>query len=498
MFSFMKLFKSHKPINVFLVGAEGGEKSKYGSHLADKGEKGDYHFSSIGVEFRNATYGDKKFQIWDTVGQEKFKLLTPNTQKKMDVFLLCPTKEEQLEQSLKMVDNEEKPSSKTCMVVIDSSSINDIELENKIYEEACLRGLPIIESPLNKARDQILQLIFSNLNLTPEQREAQRKEIIDSTWKKMILKVGCDPKLLDAVIKTNAVKDYHHLYEVYYQIKHVVGAEIKDSWALMCLSGERSALEYAKKHMGLSRYSLSELVTFDEWRNRDAIFFAAFSGNLDAVKYVIDELGVSVKGGLLSDMFALIGASNGMHALEGAALSGNAKMLEYLLNVLKIQEHREQDTHRNNLMHYAAWSGNIDAISYIRENILPPINPEYFGAHGKNVFHCAVQSRNLKAIQYVASFISNPKALDANGNNAIHIAASLGDLKTVKLLHEELKIDPNEKSKSGGNALYIALLNRHRNIMEYFIDELKMSASSGCITSEVETKEEDKSRRLSP
>jgi ankyrin repeat protein len=129
-----------------------------------------------------------------------------------------------------------------------------------------------------------------------------------------------------------------------------------------------------------------------------------------------------------------------------------------------------------NALHYAAWSGHIAGIKYVRTQL--GIHVESTNESGLNVLNYAGSSGNIEAIE----FVINELNIDINhktnaGTNFLHSIAISGNLETIKYFTSDKRFQYliSNKDNYQANLLHYAAGNDRDNInvLEYLIKDLK-------------------------
>ncbi|XP_076378037.1 uncharacterized protein LOC117229504 [Megalopta genalis] len=222
------------------------------------------------------------------------------------------------------------------------------------------------------------------------------------------------------------------------------------------------------------------------------LHMAAGSGKLEIVKFLVDEKKVNFRakdwrgitilhtatkrGNLNMVKFLVLKGANvdaktksGMTVLHMAAESGNLKMIKFLVNEKKA-DFNAKDSGDRTVLHMAAKRGNLKIVKFL---VIKGANIVAETKTGMTILHMAAESGNLKMIK----FLVNEKKADFNAKDSgdrtvLHMAAKRGNLKMVKFL--VLKgANVDAKTKSGMTVLHMAAKSGNLNMIKFLVDEKK-------------------------
>ncbi|KAK8836022.1 hypothetical protein M9Y10_040222 [Tritrichomonas musculus] len=171
------------------------------------------------------------------------------------------------------------------------------------------------------------------------------------------------------------------------------------------------------------------------------IDYACSTGNIDLVKYLINERGIEV---------------NQKH-LESACSSGNLELVRYLIEKRKLNADKS-------LLKHVCYSGSIDLVNYI----LDTCKINFKEVKTLSIFEYACYSKNLKFFKHLFAMI------DVNGDGHIegeetilHTACSVGNLEYVIFLIEEKKMPWDAKGKNNMTILHCACGSGNEDLVIY-------------------------------
>ena len=220
------------------------------------------------------------------------------------------------------------------------------------------------------------------------------------------------------------------------------------------------------------------------------VHYTAHSGDLDTMKYLIEEVGMDMNLPL---------NNHGRTPVCEAAIMGHLPVVRYLLEHGCVQHDKKSYTP----LHYATMYGFLDIIEYIMESDFSGMysfNPNRLPLLG------AVTNGHLSVVKYfIEEKQCDPFAVDEAGNTLLHAAALQGHLEVIDYLtHCELpskhhsqggilcfadlqdfyeylnsqKIDPNASNHFGFKPIHLAAEGGHLKVVKYLVNELKCDPNS--------------------
>ncbi|XP_033641810.1 ankyrin-1-like [Asterias rubens] len=220
------------------------------------------------------------------------------------------------------------------------------------------------------------------------------------------------------------------------------------------------------------------------------LHLAARSGNLDLVKFFVEDAGHST----------IATAQNGALPSHDAAAAGHQKCLEYLLQwgcpenardyngatVLHLSARfghlnhlqylveeraldlRDKDRRGVSVLHYAAAKGDLSCLLYLI-NALPDMANERT-ENGATPAYFAAQNGNLASLQHLVKKAGANVHLRANdGMQPVHAAAQTGQLHCVIWLIQEQGVLPMERDNDGATPLHFAASRGQSNVVRWLL-----------------------------
>lgn len=266
----------------------------------------------------------------------------------------------------------------------------------------------------------------------------QEIQSIDN-WKVKLIEAGCEQKLLQATINTNAITNYKNLYHAFTLIEVADRKKIVNVWELLCLSGDTTALQYALEKNLMDEKS-------QNWRGDTPLLLAALSGNPAAIKKASE-----IPGGNPH-------AQNNQkqNAVLMAALSGNPAGLTAACEIPGINLYLT-DYQGRNMMLLSALSGSIAAMEQAYK-ILPDITAT--DDYDNTLLHLAALSGKATAIKWALKFQEiDSIARNQRGENVLLLAAFSGSVAAIKEAAKIFGINLRSKDDRDRNVLLCAALS---------------------------------------
>eukprot|EP00731_Ephydatia_muelleri_P024052 Em0016g323a len=247
-------------------------------------------------------------------------------------------------------------------------------------------------------------------------------------------------------------------------------------------------------------------------QSEETLWTAAVNGNLPALRYLVEQIGLDVNQK----------NNDGNAPLNIAATYGKIDIVKYLIEELKcsprcpemvkylLEKHRcdlsGRDEQGNTPLNVAASSGSLGILIYLIEE--KECDPRCLGHWGRSLLHNACgKNGNLEMVKYlVEKHRCDLSGWDEQGNTPLNVAASSGSLGILKYLIEEKNwnlrspgqlgrsplhnacrkkgnlemvkylvekhgCDPNTKDENGSNSVHMAALSGSIDILIYLIEE---------------------------
>lgn len=195
----------------------------------------------------------------------------------------------------------------------------------------------------------------------------------------------------------------------------------------------------------------------DNWT---VFHFAAHSGSIDCVKYLIDVAGYNVNDGNNDD------ADTPLHI---AAYRDHYELVKYLIACNADTGIIRKDG--STILHSAATGGNINLFEYL-SNLK---EFQYQGADVKDAsgytpILAAAEGGHLNMIKHLLAKGVPISQTQINGTTLMHSAAYGGNVDCIRYLVETYNLDVNGKSFECVTPLHVAAGEGHFNVLEYLVE----------------------------
>ncbi|CAD0100683.1 unnamed protein product [Aureobasidium mustum] len=261
-----------------------------------------------------------------------------------------------------------------------------------------------------------------------------------------------------------------------------------------CLNGHKATQTFVIAKLGLidAFEEHSDLDwNYNNIRGEAPIHVAAFAGNLEIVKKLIDEKEMNVNHQ----------GDTTFGPLLAACVNGHKDVVEYLLSLDGVEVNCRSDFGKTPLI-AAAKAGNLDLCRLLLEKggalvnfqalnddtaliiaaeygRLPTVQAllkcgadvDTIGGYGHTALLSAAMSREgqfQEVIKLLLRAEANVDAQDFDGKTALHTAAQAGDLDLVRLLISR-KAKINVKNNEGRSALDFACRQNHLKVVQYLL-----------------------------
>ena len=187
--------------------------------------------------------------------------------------------------------------------------------------------------------------------------------------------------------------------------------------------------------------------------------FAAYQGNLNIIKYLIEECG---------DQAHLKSYKSVALPLHIASMK-NLDIVKYYINDCQCDPN-SRDHLFQVPFHYACKGGNIEIVKFFVQ-VTTQIDPNCAENEGKTPLHVACEYGHLHLVEYlIYENICDPNIADFNGFTILHDVCVKENLSLVKSIVALKVIDPNIRNKVGDTPLHISCRKGYVSIAKYLIE----------------------------
>lgn len=192
-------------------------------------------------------------------------------------------------------------------------------------------------------------------------------------------------------------------------------------------------------------YDINEL---DDENRATPLYWAAYGGNLDTVKYLAEN------GGIID-----WSAREGILPTHMAAKEGNLEVLKYFIEEIRYIRY---STDYDGMLptHYAAWGGHLDVLKYLIEE--EGMSVKDYDWNIRTPLTWAVIGGSLDCTKYLVEQGSYLKVEDEEENTLMHYAAEYGYPQIVSYLFD-LGLSVTSKNIYGETPLHFACMNSTDN-----------------------------------
>lgn len=187
----------------------------------------------------------------------------------------------------------------------------------------------------------------------------------------------------------------------------------------------------------------------------NAVHYAANTGQLDMLKYLLEEINMDKN------------ASNTSSELSPvciAACKGHIPVVDYLLKIGS----QVRDRNYGTLLHRAVEYGHLDLVKHIMND--PDLSSMYFLNSTILPVHIAIKKGHLNIFKYLVKKKHSNSCFDSN---LLNLAAVFGQVEMVKFLTLEEKCDHFARDSNDMTTLHYAAQSGQVNIVKYLAEELK-------------------------
>ncbi|XP_062589127.1 serine/threonine-protein phosphatase 6 regulatory ankyrin repeat subunit B-like [Saccostrea cucullata] len=214
---------------------------------------------------------------------------------------------------------------------------------------------------------------------------------------------------------------------------------------MCCMNGKVDMCKYL-----LANYpDLVKIIDNDGWT---VLLQAAWGGNIEIFELLIKE-GLDVNST----------TNQGETVLHLCCLSGKYKMCTYLVN-----KHpdlvKKNDFRGFNVLHSAAWGGNINIFKNLMERGL---DVKGTSNYGHTAVHESSMNGNFQLCKYlVKNYLELVEVIDNNGESVLHKAAFAGNVDIFKLLVDK-RLDITSTTNEGKTVLHLCCMNGNLQMCKY-------------------------------
>lgn len=228
-------------------------------------------------------------------------------------------------------------------------------------------------------------------------------------------------------------------------------------------------------------------INIQDERKRSPLYYAAYLGYNDIVKYLIKKhadinkpnneektpLYVAAQNGHLDIVKLLVKCdadinkttNYGFTPLHIAALNDHLNIVEYLV---ECGADVNKTDNKGTSLAVAAYNGHLNIVKYLIEHgadINKTSNDERVSP-----LYLAAQNGHLNVVKYLVEHGADINTLDATGTTPLMLAAQEGDENIVKYLVEH-GADINKASTDDGvTSLYLAIIDGHANVVKFLVE----------------------------
>ena len=270
----------------------------------------------------------------------------------------------------------------------------------------------------------------------------------------LIYQEKCDPRIISKQ-QLKKVKDH--------RILDCINNYIKET----SLPPTLSSVLLKSNLNSVKSMSKKTLQSFSDKYERQLIFIAVEYGQLDIVKYFIEE---NIFKPDLKDkhQFTLLHIAAGM---------GHVDIFKYLVLECncdpncKISNDFGDHTRGATSLHLAARHGHFLMVKHILESDYG-IDADVETYTGITPLQFATMEGCLDIVEYlIKKHNCNPSHRDRRMKTALHCAAGNSHFDIVRFLIEEMKCDPSECDESGMHTIHEAIMRGSLDIVEYLVSE---------------------------
>ena len=206
-----------------------------------------------------------------------------------------------------------------------------------------------------------------------------------------------------------------------------------------------------------------DLEAEDSCSNRPLHIACAFSGNVDLVRYLVQEAGCDINAR----------GFEGRTILHRACEKGQLEIIRFLIAEIKC-DLEANDRYGNKPLHIAcAFSGSVNVVRYLIQEAGCDLNAR--GFENRTILHRACEKNNFEVVKFLVTEIKcDLEAEDRNSDRPLHIACAVsGSVDLVRYLIQEAGCDINASGFEGRTILHKACEKNHLGVVKFLISEIK-------------------------
>ena len=164
---------------------------------------------------------------------------------------------------------------------------------------------------------------------------------------------------------------------------------------------------------------------------------------------------------------------DGKTCLHVASFSGNLDIIKFLINDnhCEIKPNAQGDTP----LHIASFYGKLDVVKFFIEDL--NCDADIRGQLERIPLHHASENGHLDVVQYLVDIHHcDPQCPDDDINNPLHLASANGHLDVVKYFFTVHHCNPLLKNAYNDTPLHLAALNGKLDVVRFFIEDLNCDA----------------------
>ena len=323
---------------------------------------------------------------------------------------------------------------------------------NNILHAACMSG-----------KVDIVRYIISQINIEKDSRGAHKQTPLMTavsfghmTVVKYLVSIGCDlsvhdnegNNILHVACRGGNVDMVKYIFTQMKTEKESRGAF---GWTPIMTAASGGYISVVKYLV-----SMGCKLSVVDYHGNNILHLTCRRGNVDMVKYIVSQTGIRKDStGEYSRTPLMSAASFGNMAVVKFLVSSGCKLLTL-------------DSRRNNILHIACISGNVDTVKYIFS--LSKIGKESRGAFGRTPLMAAASLGRMAVFKYLVSKGCSLSKRDSHGNSILHIACMSGNVDFVQFVFLKMKTGKETKGQYGWTPMMTAASYGHVSVVRYLVE----------------------------